>query len=110
MPTGCFFSTLVSRSANFGSPTPVQLIARDALIWLHMASTQALWPPSALYVILMSCGPPAWAYSCLALVGSYSQFSPHVLGRAPATTGDTNEVAGVSEPRKIWSVISCRLI
>jgi hypothetical protein len=42
--------------------------------------------------------------------GRYSQAVPQGFSRAPATTGETREPAGVYAPLKMASMIACRLM
>src|SRR5690349_13600828 len=109
MPTpGVFASTLVSRSANFGSGFATHCTPRFVWSWLHVASTHSLCGPSALYVIWSCFGPPFASYRAFAAAGSYLHASPHVSGRYPGSTGDTNERADDCVSEKIVLMIASR--
>src|SRR5450830_164822 len=82
---------------------------------LVTASTQAWWPPSALYPIVNVPDhgemASAWAQSFLAWSAlNVSTSEPLMVSDHPAMTGDVKSLAGVRVPWKIVSVTSLRLI
>src|ERR1700754_4384373 len=96
-----FFLSCRSLTSWFSDGTArlVQLTPSDDLIWLHRASMYALYPPSVLYEMVISCGPPASVYSFFACVGLYSQAAPQLSFRAPSICGEIHDVAGSCVPR-----------